>query len=357
MPFTILTGGSFTSTGAGVRIPLPSSADYFKTWNITQFAATNPTVCVAGEWFGVKFGAGATAANDGIRWRQAGSKAILIDTFATGTPSNGFTYVTVAPTVEPQAANAITAITNANPAVVSQTNTYNNGDVLRIYGTTGMLQIGGMDFQISSASGSGYTLLGLPATAANGFAAAGTAGFTRRISTYNAVEPEFLYVTGISSGTVLTPSLAGQSVVSTSVDPSLHYVVGNKVRFSVPSSFGMVQMDGLTGVITALNVSNSGASNVAAYNMVVNIDSSAFTAFAFPASSGSPTTALFATLAPAGSSTMQNQTTGVYTGYEFSLTPFHTGNFTPYMYISGGAASPGGANNDIINWECYKLET
>lgn len=345
MPFTILDGGSFTSTGAGVKIPLPSSADYFRTWNVTQMALTG-SVCVGGEWFGSKFGAGASAANDGLRWRKAGSSAILIDTFATATASNGFTYVTTSPVVEAQAANAITAISAANPAVVTQTNTYSDGDLVRIYNTTGDLTIGGMVFQISSTSGAGYTLLGLANIAGNGLAAA-TAGNTRRISKYAAVEPEFLYITNISQAT--------QMVVSVSIDPANYYVVGNLVHLSVPSSFGMTQANQLTGKILAINaVAASG--NIGAYNMTLDIDSSAFTAFAFPASALSPTTRLFATLAPAGSRTQFDPVTLVQTGYEFNLTPFHTGQFTPYMYIGGGAASAGGAANDVINWMSYKLE-
>lgn len=347
MPFTILDGGSFTSTGAGVKIPLPSSADYFKIVNVTQMAAAG-TTCVAAEWFGSKFGAGATAANDGIRWRKAGTNAILIDTFATATATNGFTYVTTAPVVEAQAANAITAISAANPAVVTQTNTYADGDFVRIYNTTGDLTIGGMVFQISSTSGAGYTLLGLANIAGNGLAAA-TAGNTRRVSNFAAVDPEFLYVTNISQAT--------QAVVSLSVDPANFYVVGNKVHLSVPSSFGMTQADQLTGTILAINaVAASG--NIGAYNVTLDIDSSAFTAFAFPASALSPTTRLFATMAPAGSKTSFDPVTLVQTGYEFNLTPFHTGQFTPYMLIGGGGAgNASGAANDIINWASYKFET
>jgi hypothetical protein len=175
------------------------------------------------------------------------------------------------------------------------------------------------------------------------------------VSTFAAVDPQFIYITNISPGTVLSTPISGSSVVSTTVDPSQYYVVGNKVRFSVPSGFGMTQMDGLTGTITALN--QAATTNTAAYNIVVNIDCSAFTAFVFPASSLSPTAPLFATFAPAGSSTQQNQTTGVYTGYEFSLTPFHTGQFVPYMLVAGGAQSPAGSNADQINWSAYKFES
>lgn len=354
MAFTILDGGSFTSTGAGVRIPLPSSADYFRTWNVTQFAAASPTVCVGGEWFGAKFGAGASAANSGLRWKKSGSSAILIDSFSTSTASDGFTYVTSSPVVEAQAANAITAGTQANPMVVSQTNTYADGDLLRIYNTTGDLTLGGMVFQISSVSGSGYTLLGLPATAANGFTAI-TAGFTRRVSKFAAVDPEFLFVTNIQPASNLTsPGAANQSVVTVSVDPSQYYVVGMKVHFSIPSSFGMTQMNQLTGTILALNVGTG--TNIGAYNFTVDIDCSSFTAFTFPASAGSPTSALFATVAPAGAKTAFNPVTLVQTGYDFTKQPFHTGQFTPFMFVAGGANSPAGANADIINWMAYQLE-
>ncbi len=90
MAFTIITGGSFTSTGVGVKINLPSSADYFTTTNITQMPlAPNPGVVIRAEWYGPKFGAGATAVNDGIRWKKTNStNALLIDTFATATASN-----------------------------------------------------------------------------------------------------------------------------------------------------------------------------------------------------------------------------------------------------------------------------
>jgi hypothetical protein len=332
MPFTILDGDSFTSTGAGKKIPVPSSADFFVTENITQVAATNPNTVIQGRWYGPKFGAGASAAGSGIKVVK--TTADLTSAFSAGT---GFTYVNSAPVIEAQNANAITGITAASPAVVSQTNTYSDGDILQFYGTTGMLQIAGMNFQISNSSGSGYDLIGLRAA---GFAAAATAGFTRRISKFAAVEPQFLYVTEVTKAT--------QAVVRTSVDPTQHYVVGMKIRFSVPYSYGMNQLDGLTGKILAVSSAN--------YTLTVDIDSSAFTTFAFPASSLSPKAPLFATFAPAGASTQFNPVTLVQTGYDFQYQPFRTGEFVPYMYLAGGAQSPAGAANDVINWMVYKLE-
>jgi len=330
MAFTIMTQGSFTSTGVGQKINLPSSADYFRVQNLTQLATTQATGRgVMFEWYN-----GLTADDNAIKWSKTNSTSAMNLSLAT---SGGFTYVTTSPIVEPQAANAITAITAAGPAVVSQTNTYSEGDFLRIYNTTGMLQISGMIFQISSVSGSGYTLTGLDAS---GFAAPGTAGNTRRVSKYAAVEPEYLYITDISQ--------AQQAVVTFSVDPSLFYVVGMKMYFSVPSSFGMAEMNRLTGTIVDVDSTN--------YQVTVDINSSAFTAFAFPASTASPTAQLWAVAAPAGAQTSYDPNTMVQTGYNFTLQPFHTGQFTPYMFLAAGAQSPAGSANDIIAWQAFKQE-
>lgn len=337
MPFTIIAGDSFTSNGAAKQILVPSSADYMKTWNRTKLDAASPTGCVSGEWFGPKFGVGASAANDGTRWSKAGSSAILIDKFSNSTAGDGFTYVTSNPVIEAQSANPITVISAANPAVVTHTQTYSEGDILQFYGTTGMLQIAGMNFQISSVSGSGYTLTGLRAA---GFAFAGSAGYTRRISKYAAVDPQFLYVTEITK--------ASQAVVRTSVDPTAYYVVGMKLHFSVPYSFGMVEMNALTGTILAVDATN--------YTMTVDIDSTAFTTFAFPASASSPTAALFATVAPAGASTKRDPNTFVETGYNVQYQAFKTGQFVPFMHLGGGQYSPAGENADIINYAFYKFE-
>ena len=336
MPFTIIAGDSFTSAGVGVKINLPSSADYFKTWNITQMplAPATPVVVMA-EWFGPRFGAAQTAVNDGLRWKKSANTSVMnLDTFATSTASNGFTYVVTSPFTEAAVGSAsVGSITAASPAVVTMTNTYSEGDRIRLYNTTGMRQIAGMDFTISTVSGSGFTLLGLDSS---GFAAAATGVIARRISKLDPVEPEFLYVTKVSKAT---------SMVVT-VSQAHSYVVGQLVHFTIPSSFGMTELNQLTGKIIA----------VGTYTMTFDIDSSAFTTFAFPASSLTPAVALFATLAPAGQRAQKDPTTLVQTGYNVDYVPFHTGQFTPYMFLAGGAQSPAGATSDVIAWQAYKLE-
>jgi len=338
MAFTIVSQGTFVqpATAINMTIPLPSGADYFVTTNVTQMPLAPATgVVIRGEWYG----GGITAVNDGIRWKKTNStNALLIDTFATATASNGFTYVTTQP--QPEAAVVGTAITAANPAVVTMTNTYSEGDVVQLYGTTGMLQIAGMAFTISSVSGSGFTLLGLDAS---GFAAPATAVTARRISKMMPVEPRFLYVTGITKAT--------QGVVT--VSEKHNYVVGQKVEFTIPGSLGMVQLNNyylpqnVPPVITA----------VTDYTFTINVNTTSFTTFAFPASTASPTAQLFATVTSAGQSAQFNPITNVQTGYNTQYVPYHSGNFIPFMYLPAGAQSPGGAANDRIVWQAYKMET
>jgi len=339
MAFTIVSQGTFTQPATAVNqiIPLPSGADYFVTTNLTQMATTQGTGrVVRGEWYG----GGLTAVNDGLRWKKTNStSAINIDKFSTSTASNGFTYVTSFPA--PQAALTGTTITQANGAVASVTNTYSEGDTVVIYNAVGMEQISGMTFTISSVTGSQFTLLGLDSS---GFAAAATAFSVRRVNQFTPVEPSFLYVTKVSQ------AVGAQVTVSQANSVYL----GQKLEFTVPASFGMVQLNNFYQpqskpiVVTSI---------VDAYNFTINIDTTNYTAFAFPASSGSPTVQLFATVAPAGQSTQFNPITGVQTGYNFTNIPFHTGIFIPYMYVPAGAQSPGGSAADVIVWQAYKMET
>jgi len=337
MPFTLLTQGTVTQPATAViqTIPLPSGCDYFKLTNLTQMALSG-TVCVGGEWAG----GGLFADNNGIRWRKAGTHAILIDNFTTSTATNGFTYVTKYP--DPEAAVTGTTITNASPAVCSATNTYSEGDTVVIYNAVGMQQISGMYFTISTVTGSAFTLLGLDAS---GFSASATAFTVRRVASAARVQPQSYYITKISQ--------AASAVVTLSQAHT--YVVGQAVELTIPGSCGMVQFNNYyqpqskPPVITA----------VGTYTITLNVNSTGYTAFALPASSASPTAQLFPTVASAGQQATYNTISGVQTGYNFLGVPFHSGLFVPYMKIGLSASGTGaaGAANDVLLWQAYKMET
>ena len=338
MAFTLVTQGTFTQGAVAEDkiIPLPSSTDYFVTKNLTQIGAgVTPGVVVKGEWYG----GGLTPNNDGIRYKNAnGSNALIMDKFSTATASPGFTYVQFEP--KPEAAVTGSAITAANPAVVSMVNTYSEGDTVYLYGTTGMLQISGIPFTISNVTGADFELEGLDAS---GFAAPATAVIARRVPKKRPVEPRSLFITDISQSV--------QGVVT--VSEKHNYVVGQKVEFSIPGSFGMVQLNNYYLPRNAPPVIVA----VTDYTFTIDVNTSNFTSFAFPVSSGSPTTQLFARVASAGQSAQLNPITGIQTGYNFQQVPYHTGIFVPYMYLPAGAQSPGGGAGDTILWQSYKMET
>jgi len=339
MAFTLINQGSFASTGVPVNIPVPSSIDYFKTYNLTQMAAGGAGQGVMYEWFGNP----SFAANSALQWAKTASTNALVPSIVT---TGGFNYITSFP--QPQAAYVGTGITKATPAVTSGFTSlpYNNGDNVVLSGTTGMEILGGATFTISSVSSTGFTLLGLPAAT---FAAAATAVTARRVSPALPMLPEFLYVSAITQ--------AAQAVVTVTQDPTNTIYVGQKLVFQIPASFGMVQLNtsnstgtqDLPAIVTAVNYG--------AYQFTINVNTTGFTAFAWPASTGSPTTAAFATVAPEGSSTTYSPLLQTYTGYNFDKMAFRSSLFLPYLNLQAGANSPAGVNSDTIVWQAYKVET
>lgn len=325
MPFTLLAQGSFTSTGSAVNIDLPGEADYFVARNLTNAGSqANPGEGVMFEWF-----RGLTDDNEAIETKKLNSSDT---TEVVEITSGGFKYVTSLPA--PEAEVTGTAITNANPAVVtSNSHGYSDDDIIRLYGTTGMRQIAGMDFQISSTSANNYTLLGLDAS---GFAASATALNSRRIPAELGVAPRFLYITNISQ--------AAEAEVT--VTREHNFQVGQVVEFNVPKDNSMVEMNGLKGEVQSATGTNSPAGS-STYKFTVDIDSTGFTAFDFPADSEVPTARLFATVQPEG----QRGT------YDVTNVPYRSDPFLPYMHLPAGADSPAGNNNDEIVWQAWKAET
>jgi len=82
MAFTLVNQGSFASTGVPVNIPVPSGADYFVTYNLTQMATTQATGRgVKFEWFGNP----SFAVNSALEWKKTDStNAINAVVVATG---------------------------------------------------------------------------------------------------------------------------------------------------------------------------------------------------------------------------------------------------------------------------------
>lgn len=252
--------GSFTSTGVVENISLPSGYTEFEMHNITDIgsAAANTNIMRAR-------GTSLMASGSGT-FDPKTTGAVTIGITNT-TLTDGFTFVDDSASAGLGAENSgITAISQADPAValLASTTGLSDGDVVRVFSTTGMFQIAGWDFTIGSVVTD--TSFELSFLDSSGFAAAATAGSLRRVPFDARFYPRNRRITAISG--------AASAEITLSVTHG--FTEGQAVRFKVPSDFGMIEMDELLGNITAVNTTTN--------TITVDIDSSAFTAFAFPSS-------------------------------------------------------------------------
>lgn len=275
-PINAQITGTFTSTGVIENITLPSGYTEFEMTNITDIGSAAAATPVMKAW-----GTSSMANGSAIYATKTNGAATIA--ISTTTTTGGFTFVDDSASAALGAANTgITAVSQANPAVVSLASTSGLGDsdIVRIYNTTGMLQIAGMDFTIGSVVTN--TSFELSYLDSSGFAAAATAGTVRRVPFDARYYPRRRFVTGITAAT--------SAVITLSVTHG--FTAGQAVRIKVPSGWGMTEMDNLIGNITAVSTANN--------TITVDIDSSAFTAFAFPTSATAGAGVEFPQVIPVG---------------------------------------------------------
>jgi len=304
-PMSLIASGSFVSTGATRTIELPQQPDYFIVQNRSTWS-TAPTAVVEAKWWkGMGDGAAHTLT-------EGGGSALTATTIAAG--GAGFTFVDLSSQTPGALVATGTAITQANPAVVSDANNAAIGDIVRMFNTTGMLQIAGMDFTVTAINaGVSFTLGYLDSSA---FAAAAT-NADYRVIPAKYYSPSRRWITGITA--------ANPAVITVSV--AHNYEVGDKIRIGVPAQFGMTQINGLLATITAVTAST----------ITTDIDSSAFTAFAFPTSAVAGAGVSFPYISPVGE--VATKVTN----------PINNGAYYG-MQLGTGVV---GANTNVMDWMAF----
>lgn len=323
---TIIQQGRFTSAGTAKTIQLRSDLDWMEVWN-TTVAAANQTTAIGVKYKWLRgFPAGA-------QWEMLKSNAANAANLDQYLTTGGFTLIDSS-NQAPGALNAtITAISTAAIPVVSNsgTNGLNAGDVVRIINTAGAQQLGGFDFTV------GYNTLTSGTFSLDYMSqlgGAGTTGSWRKINFDPIYYPRRRFITKITKAT--------SAVVTLSVTHG--YFVGQKVRFIVPSAYGMVEMNQLQGTITAVNITTTSGNTI-----TVDIDSSSFTTFAFPATAAVPFTA--AEVVPIGEDTgyaLSNTQTSANAQNILSDATENQGFIG--IQLAAGANSPAGQTNDVIYW-------
>jgi hypothetical protein len=306
--FTGTNQGKFTSTGASQTLNIRSGVDWIKVLNYTDNTQY--------FWqYGMAAGVGKiTAANGTTASLGAGLGFYPIDTSLN----------------VPGASVVLTAISAAAIPVVSTGNTGGlaNGDIVRLYNVTGGVQLNSIDFTIGAINANvSFTLAYMSQIVA------ANAGTFRRIP-YNPIfYPRNRYIVSISK--------AVEAVVVLTVTHG--YKVGQVVSFVVPSvggsaaSYGMTEINGLQGTILAIDTATN--------SITVDIDTTAFTAFAFPTTAQAAAGFTQAQVVPVGMNTAEGLDSGVDI---LSDATINTGLIG--IQLVGGANSPAGAVNDVIYW-------
>lgn len=264
--------GSYTSDGNERDLELPFIPDHFELIDQSQWGDATAVSNIKSEWYRGQADGAALGWTQVITTNALASEAVS---------ANGYTLLDSSQNQlgAPLAASAITA---AAPPVVSMADTSGlaNGDVVLVQGSTGMLQVAGLPFTIGSLIAN--TSIELSYMDAAGFAAPATAGVIRKINFPNRYLPKLRNIVSISQ--------AASAVVVFSADHG--YSVGQQLRLSVPAEFGMGEANGLQGLVTAIN---AGANSV-----TLDINSSSFSAFAYPTSAVAGSGVSFASAQPIG---------------------------------------------------------
>lgn len=316
---TVLQQGRFTADGTAETLTIRSDVDWMHVVNYTVADDDTQTTAVGVEYYWQR----GMAADTGIEYKK--SNAANAAQLTTALASGGFTLEDTSDNPV-QAAVAVTSTTNATQPVVATGDTSGlvAGDIVRLVNITSTANLGGIDFQIDTISASTSFRI------ANAFAnapGAGTTGFYRKIANQANYVPRRRFIVNITQ--------AASAVVTTSVDHG--YTVGEKMRFVVSTPYDMVELDGLSGTITATTTST----------FTVDIDTTTFTAFAFPVNGDVPFTP--SQVVPFGEDVAQARTSGV------DELAGETDNVALIgMVLAAGADSPAGSTSDVVYWRAGK---
>ena len=320
---TIIQQGRFLGTGGIIELQVRSDIDWMSIINYTLAGlAAIPPVGVEFYWQrGMEAGTGIEYKKDGV-----GTTPDLIVTMLTG----GFTLLDTSGSPLTPINNTVTDVSNAAIPVVTNTgvNGLVAGEVVRMTNVLGAQQLGGFDFTVGhgTLSDTEFSLDYMSQVVA---AAATTGGF-RRIRFDPQFYPRRRFATSITQ--------ASSAVITMSVTHG--FTPGQAVRLVVPAGYGMIEMNSLIGNITAV----SDVNDITLNTITVDIDSTAFTPFAWPLTAAVPfTPALVVPLGETANETFANDLSDATDNQSFIG-----------MELGPGVDGPAGSSGNQIYWRAGK---
>jgi hypothetical protein len=315
-------GGYWTADGATKVLDIPSGFDFIEVENQTATAAAVGSAGTKYRW--------RKGMVDGSMFMDAfnaGSTANLTTYVATG----GFTPIYQVDPVTPSALLTGTAISNATPPVASSgaTGGLANGNYVRIYSAVGAAQFNGYEFTVDTVTANTSFRLPYAPTIV-----AGTT-FSYRYFQYNpSYYPRRRLITAVTTGATTT--------IKMSVTHNL--TAGQLVAFVVPSIFGMTQLNTVHARILSVSTANN--------TITVDVNSTGFTAFAFPLTAAAAAPYTQAQVVPFGDGI--DPTTPLMTSS--TLAGATQNEAVAGVSMAPGVNGPAGQASDLIYWRAVKYE-
>jgi len=268
--YSKMAKGRFTSTGQAQVVNLPFIPDYVEFINYT---------------------ASATPANHGIPrafWDANMGQGIAVVDLFNATPvlitddvtSYGISTFAAGQLLQFGAAQAVTTVTKADPAVVTSTSAHGlkSGDVVIFSNliqtaTTGMQQIAGIPFTVTVTGATTFTIPWN--TNQSNFTAYDTATATQDATFVKVLYP-YLYEPGQS---IISNIVTGATTAIGTTDAH-NFVVGQEVAIRVPTIWGTHQLNSLPNTTIPGSPIYAYVISVPDYHtFVINVDSTGYTAF------------------------------------------------------------------------------
>lgn len=261
LPYQVIDGGSFTSDATlAHQVALSDRPDLFWLRNRSAWGDDAAETSVESWW---RYGMAAQSAQT---VDQAVTTGILSSEAVT---DGGFTFIDTAnpPLFAALATTGISGNTGAFVVLMADTGSIAVGDWVRLYATTGELQIAGYTFQVTAVTNDVSITLGYMASSGITFAAAATAGFVKKYIP-NRMYPRWSYIANITQAAQAVVYFTGKN----------DYTPGENLYFRVPEEFGMLEIN--NSVHRVLSVTNSSTVS----SVTLDLNTTGYTAYAFPTS-------------------------------------------------------------------------
>lgn len=277
--YSRMAHGSFVSTGFAQVINLPFQPDWVQMNNLSIMTTPAADSVISAIWDASAQAQGTAACiifNGATAMTTDSVSVNGISTFSAGE------LLQYGPVVKHGGSPVSDfAITKASPALVNTVGNHglSNGDVvifqnLNQTATTGMPQIAGIPFTVTVTSATQFSIPW--DTSGTNYTAFNTATSTGNVGSYKKVLYPYLYEPGVSYIGAITRGAT--TTVTTTTAHNL--VVGQEVAFRIPQQYGTVELNSLPNVqIPGSPIYGFVQSVTNAFTVVVNINSSGYTAF------------------------------------------------------------------------------